>query len=403
MLIVQKFGGTSVGDLDRIQNVANRIARTVSEGHQVVVVVSAMSGETNKLVSYAEHFSDNPERAEVDMLLSSGERVTAALLSIALNEMGYSATSMTGRRAGIITDMVHTKARIERIDAAPMKNALAEGKIIVIAGFQGVNEEGRVTTLGRGGSDLSAVAVAGAIGADLCEIYTDVDGIYTTDPRIEPTAKKLDKISYDEMLELASLGAKVLQNRSVELAKKLNVNLVTRSSFSDAEGTLITKEENIMEKPLVSGIALDRNQARIALEGVVNRPGIASDIFGALATSNVNVDMIIQTSGHDDTTNMDFTVPQNELNDARSVVEQFCKKHEIKESTFDESICKVSIVGVGMKSHTGVAAKAFATMAKENINIQMISTSEIKVSMVVDEKYAELAVRALHNAYELDK
>ncbi len=403
MVIVQKFGGTSVGDLDRIQNVANRVSKTVKEGHQVVVVVSAMSGETNKLVGYTEYFGENPERSEVDMVLSSGERVTAALLSIALNQMGHNATSMSGRHAGIITDAVHTKARIERIDPAPMKNALAEGKILVIAGFQGVNEEGRVTTLGRGGSDLSAVAVAGAIDADLCEIYTDVDGIYTTDPRIEPSAKKLDRISYDEMLELASLGAKVLQNRSVELAKKLNVNLVTRSSFSDEEGTLITKEENIMEKPLVSGIALDRNQARIALEGVVNRPGIASDIFGALAKSNVNVDMIIQTSGHDGSTNMDFTVPHNELNDAKKVVELFCQKDEIQDASFDESICKVSIVGVGMKSHTGVAAKAFSTMAQENINIQMISTSEIKVSMVIDEKYSELAVRSLHNAYELDK
>ena len=403
MVIVQKFGGTSVGDLERIQNVANRVAKTVKEGHQVIVVVSAMSGETNKLVGYAEHFSDNPVRSEVDMLLSSGERVTAALLSIALNEMGFKATSMTGRRAGIITDAVHTKARIERIDPAPMKEALAEGKILVVAGFQGVNEEGQVTTLGRGGSDLSAVAIAGAVEADLCEIYTDVDGIYTTDPRIEPAAKKLDRISYDEMLELASLGAKVLQNRSVELAKKLNVNLVTRSSFSDAEGTLITKEENIMEKPLVSGIALDRNQARVALEGVVNRPGIASDIFGALAKSNINIDMIIQTSGHDGSTSMDFTVPQNEINDAKKVVETFLENKEVSSASYDESICKVSIVGVGMKSHTGVAAKAFSTMAAENINIQMISTSEIKVSMVIDEKYAELAVRALHDAYELDK
>ena len=403
MVIVQKFGGTSVGDLDRIQNVANRVAKSVKEGHQVVVVVSAMSGETNKLVGYTEYFGDAPERAEVDMVLSSGERVTAALVSIALNQMGLKATSMTGRRAGIVTDDAHTKARIERIETAPMKAALAEGKILVIAGFQGVNEAGMVTTLGRGGSDLSAVAVAGAIDADLCEIYTDVEGIYTTDPRIEPHAKKLDKISYDEMLELASLGAKVLQNRSVELAKKLNVSLVTRSSFSNAEGTLITKEENIMEKPLVSGIALDRNQARIALGGVVNRPGIASDIFGALAENNVNVDMIIQTSGHDGSTNMDFTVPQNELNDAKAVVESFCQKNEITDASFDESICKVSIVGVGMKSHTGVAAKAFSTMATENINIQMISTSEIKVSMVIDEKYAELAVRSLHNAYELDK
>ncbi len=403
MLIVQKFGGTSVGDLDRIQNVADRIAATLKAGHQVVAVVSAMSGETNKLVGYAEHFSSHPMRAEVDMLLSSGERVTASLLSIALNEMGHKAQSMSGRRAGIVTDHVHTKARIESIDPAPMQQVVDNGEVVVVAGFQGVNEAGLVTTLGRGGSDLSAVAIAGALQADLCEIYTDVDGIYTTDPRIEPQAKKLDKISYDEMLELASLGAKVLQNRSVELAKKLNVNLVTRSSFSDAEGTLITKEENIMEKPLVSGIALDRNQARISLGGVIDRPGIASDIFGRLAENSVNIDMIIQTSGHDGTTNMDFTVPMNELGDAKQVVETFIEENEIKKAGYDEDICKVSIVGVGMKSHTGVAAKAFKTMATENINISMISTSEIKVSMVIDEKYAELAVRSLHNAYELEK
>jgi len=403
MLIVQKYGGTSVGDLERIQNVANRVAKTVKEGHEVVVVVSAMSGETNKLLGFAEHYSDNPKREEVDMLLSSGERVTAALLSIALNEMGLPAESMSGRRAGIVTDTVHTKARIEHIDPAPMRKVLAEGKIIVVAGFQGVNDEGRVTTLGRGGSDLSAVAVAGALEADLCEIYTDVDGIYTTDPRIEPRAKKLEKISYDEMLELASMGAKVLQNRSVELAKKLNVNLVTRSSFSDEEGTLITQEENIMEQPLVSGVALDRNQARISLGDVIDRPGIASDIFGKLAEANVNIDMIIQTLGHDGLTDLDFTVPMNELGDARRIVETFIQNKEIGEASFDESICKVSIVGVGMKSHTGVAAKAFTAMAKENINIMMISTSEIKVSMVIDEKYAELAVRALHSAYELDK
>lgn len=403
MLIVQKYGGTSVGDLERIQNVAERVARTVKEGHKVVVVVSAMSGETNKLLGYAGHYSADPKREEVDMLLSSGERVTAALLSIALNEMGLSAESMSGRRAGIVTDTVHTKARIEHIDPTPMRRALAEGRIVVVAGFQGVNDEGRVTTLGRGGSDLSAVAIAGALEADLCEIYTDVDGIYTTDPRIEPKAKKLDKISYDEMLELASLGAKVLQNRSVELAKKLNVNLVTRSSFSDAEGTLITKEENIMEKPLVSGVALDRNQARISLGDVADRPGIASDIFGKLAAANVNIDMIIQTIGYDGRTDMDFTVPRSELGDARRIVETFIEHQEIGEASYDESICKVSIVGVGMKSHTGVAAKAFKSMAQENINIMMISTSEIKVSMVIDEKYAELAVRALHNAYELDK
>jgi len=403
MLIVQKFGGTSVGDLERIHNVADRVAATARGGNDVVVVVSAMSGETNKLIGFAEHFSDNPRREEVDMLLSSGERVTAALLSIALNAMGLPAESMSGRRAGIITDTVHTKARIEHIDALPMRRVLESGKIVVVAGFQGVNDEGRVTTLGRGGSDLSAVAIAGALEADLCEIYTDVDGIYTTDPRIEPRAKKLEKISYDEMLELASMGAKVLQNRSVELAKKLNVNLVTRSSFSDAEGTLITKEENIMEQPLVSGVALDRSQARISLADVSDRPGIASDIFSKLAEANVNVDMIIQTIGYDSLTDMDFTVPCNELGDARRIVEMFIDNKEIGEASYDESICKVSIVGVGMKSHTGVAAKAFAAMAAENINIRMISTSEIKISMVIDEKYAELAVRALHAAYELDQ
>jgi len=407
-LIVQKYGGTSVGDLERIQNVANRVSKTLKAGNDVVVVVSAMSGETNKLVGYTEHFTSEPERAEVDLVLSSGERVTAALLSIALNAMGHKAISMSGRAAGIVTDSVHTKARIEHIDPSAMEQEISEGKVVVVAGFQGVGEDGRVTTLGRGGSDLSAVAIAGALQADLCEIYTDVTGIFTTDPRIEPKALKLDKISYDEMLELASLGAKVLQNRSVELAKKLNVNLVTRSSFSDEEGTLITKEENIMEKPLVSGIALDRNQARISLMGVVDRPGIASDMFNKLADNSVNIDMIIQTSGHpkdsdNTTTNMDFTVPANELADAKKVVQSFLDENEVREAAYDEAICKVSIVGVGMKSHTGVAAKAFSTMAAENINIRMISTSEIKVSMVVDEKYAELAVRSLHNAYELDK
>jgi len=403
MLIVQKFGGTSVGDLERIANVASRVSESKKAGNDVVVVVSAMSGETNKLVGYAEHFSKNPARAEMDMLLSAGERVTASLLSIALQEMGHSSVAMTGRKAGILTDKQHTKARIEDINPKNMKDAIAQGKIIVVAGFQGVNKNGDVTTLGRGGSDLSAVAIAGAIGADLCEIYTDVSGIYTTDPRIEPKAKKLDKISYDEMLELASLGAKVLQNRSVEMAKKLNVNLVTRTSFSNEEGTLITKEENIMEAPLVSGIALDRNQARISLMGVKDRPGIASDIFNKLADAEVNIDVIIQNKAHDGTTNIDFTVPVGDLLDAKSVVDTFVKSGEINADSYNEDICKVSVVGVGMKSHTGVAAKAFSTMADNNININMISTSEIKVSMVINEKYAEIAVRGLHDAYELDK
>jgi len=403
MLIVQKFGGTSVGDLQRIQNVANRVSESKKAGNDIVVVVSAMSGETNKLIGYAEHFAKNPAQAEMDMLLSAGERVTASLLSIALQEMGHDATAMTGRKAGIVTDHHHTKARIENIDPSAMQSALKAGKIVVVAGFQGVNEDGDVTTLGRGGSDLSAVAIAGALQADLCEIYTDVSGIFTTDPRIEPKAKKLDKISYEEMLELASLGAKVLQNRSVEMAKKLNVNLVTRTSFSNEEGTLITKEENIMEAPLVSGIALDRNQARISLMGVKDRPGIASDIFTKLAEAEVNVDMIIQNKAHEAATNIDFTVPVGDLFDAKKVVDEFVTIGEIKADSYNEDICKVSVVGVGMRSHTGVAAKAFSALAANNININMIATSEIKISVVIDEKYAELAVRALHDAYELDK
>ncbi|AXX92422.1 aspartate kinase [Malaciobacter molluscorum LMG 25693] len=403
MLKVLKFGGTSVGTLERIQNVANIIKKIKDDGHDVIAVVSAMSGETNKLIEYSEHFSKTPNKCEMDMLLSSGERVTSALLSIALNEQGYEAISMSGRQAGIVTDDAHTKARIEGIDTTSMKKAISDGKVVVVAGFQGVTEEGRVTTLGRGGSDLTAVAIAGAINADVCEIYTDVDGIYTTDPRIEPKAKKLDKISYDEMLELASLGAKVLQNRSVEMAKKLNVNLVSRSSFTpEIEGTLITKEENIMEKPIVSGIALDRNQIRVGLYGLTDRPGIAASIFTSLADENINVDMIVQTKGTDGKTNLDFTIPTTDFESCKKVMSKFDNDDSTKIDYSDE-ICKVSIVGVGMKSHTGVASKAFATLAKENINIRIISTSEIKISMIILEKYAELAVRALHDAYNLDK
>ena len=399
MLIVQKYGGTSVGTLERIENVAARVIETKKSGADIVVVVSAMSGVTNQLVDYAEHYTKAPDGVAMDMLLSSGERVTCALLTIALINLGYPAVGLSGRLAGIITDSVHTKARIEAIDTKRMKEELKTGKIIVVAGFQGIDEKGDVTTLGRGGSDLSAVAIAGALNADLCEIYTDVDGVYTTDPRIEPKAKKLDKISYDEMLELASLGAKVLQNRSVELAKKLNVNLVTRSSFNHNEGTLITKEES-MEAVLVSGIALDKNQARVTLRGVVDKPGIAAEIFTALAEKNINVDMIIQNVGQDGTTNLGFTIPQNELHVAKECMDKLSASREI---LYNDEIVKVSVVGVGMKSHTGVASLAFQTLANEGINIQMISTSEIKISMIVDQKYGELAVRALHEAYKLDK
>ncbi|EIO6068638.1 aspartate kinase [Campylobacter upsaliensis] len=400
MLIVQKYGGTSVGDLERIKAVALRVIESVKAGNELVVVVSAMSGVTNSLIEQAEYFSKNPNGADMDMLLSSGERVTSALLSIALNELGYKAVSFSGRKAGIITNSVFTKARIKHIDISAIKAALKEGKIVIIAGFQGVDEEGNVTTLGRGGSDLSAVAVAGALDADLCEIYTDVDGVYTTDPRIEPKAKKLDKISYEEMLELASLGAKVLQNRSVELAKKLNVNLVTRSSFNNNEGTMITKEDGI-EQALVSGIALDKNQARITLRNIEDKPGIAAEIFSSLARANINVDMIIQNVGTNGATNLGFTVPENELDQAKNTMKEVLGDQVSLES--DSAVVKVSVVGVGMKSHSGVASTAFKALADEGINIGMISTSEIKISMIVHEKYGELAVRALHEVYGLDK
>ncbi|WP_148784474.1 aspartate kinase [Campylobacter concisus] len=399
MLIVQKFGGTSVGTLERIEAVANRVIETKNSGADVVVVVSAMSGVTNQLVEYSEYFSKHPDGVATDMLLSSGEQVTTALLTIALNAKGYACVGLTGAMAGIITDEIHTKARIEKIDTTRLKAELKAGRIVVVAGFQGIDDKGDITTLGRGGSDLSAVALAGALEADLCEIFTDVDGVYTTDPRIEKKAKKLEKISYDEMLELASAGAKVLQNRSVELAKKLNVKLITRSSFNHNEGTLIAKEDN-MEAVLVSGIALDKNQARVTLRGVVDKLGIAAEIFTALAHQNINVDMIIQNVGHDGTTNLGFTVPQNELDLAKETMQKLSAAKHVE---YDDAIVKVSVIGVGMKSHSGVACLAFETLAKEGINIQMISTSEIKISMIVDQKYGELAVRVLHDAYKLDK
>jgi aspartate kinase len=400
MLIVHKYGGTSVGSLERIESVASRVAKVKKEGHDVVVVVSAMSGETNKLIDFAKHFSDNPSTREMDMLLSSGERVTAALLAIALQESGVDAIAMTGRQAGIKTDSFHTYARIESIDSQAMQTQIDKGRVVIVAGFQGINGNGAVTTLGRGGSDLSAVAIAASLKADACEIYSDVDGIYTTDPRIEPKAKKMDFICYDEMLELASLGAKVLQNRSVELAKKLSVKIIAKSSFSDTEGTIIGEESEDMERVLVSGIALDKNQARVTVRDVVDRPGIAAEIFTNLADAQVNVDMIIQNASADGKTNLGFTIAGSEISKAKAVIEAF--DHDIGAMDFDDSVCKVSVVGVGMKSHSGVAATAFSAMAKEGINIEMISTSEIKISMIIAEKYAELAVRTLHAIYELD-
>ena len=401
MLIVQKYGGTSVGSLERIENVAKRVAKAKDEGNDLVVVVSAMSGETNKLIEYAHHFSKTPSKREMDILLSSGERVTASLLAIALQEMGYKAMAMTGRQAGIKTDDSHTYARISSIDTSNIENAIKDGNIVIVAGFQGITENGHVTTLGRGGSDLSAVALAGALKADACEIYSDVDGIYTTDPRIEPKAKKLDFISYDEMLELSSLGAKVLQNRSVELAKKMGVKIIAKSSFTDGKGTIIAQEDESMEEVLVSGIALDKNQARVSLRDIPDRPGIAADIFKKLAQENINVDMIIQNASKEGMTNLGFTVPQSEIERAKRVIAGV--SDEIGGSDYDENVCKVSVVGVGMKSHSGIAAKAFEALANNGINIEMISTSEIKISMIIDEKFGELAVRVLHETYELDK
>ena len=401
MLIIQKYGGTSVGDCEKIQNVAARVVETKKAGHSLVVVVSAMSGETDKLLGYTKFFSKLPNEREMDMVLSAGERITSALLAIALEELGYKAISLSGRGAGMITDNSHTKARIQMIDTSRLNALLAKDYIVVVAGFQGVTSKGEVTTLGRGGSDLSAVALAGALEADLCEIYTDVDGVYTTDPRIEPKAKKIDKISYDEMLELASMGAKVLLNRSVEMAKKLNVNLVTRNSFNHNEGTLITKEELIMEHPIVSGIALDKNQARVSICNVQDRPGIAAEIFGTLSEANINVDMIVQTIGRDGKTDLDFTIPEVELENTKRVLKSF--EDNVESIDYDSDIAKVSIVGVGMKSHSGVAAKAFQALAEDNINIMMISTSEIKISMIIKLKYSELAIRTLHSIYKLEK
>ncbi len=403
MLIVQKYGGTSVGNPERIKNVAKRVVRTREEGHDVVVVVSAMSGETDKLISLANQVSENPDPREMDMLVSTGERITIALLAMAIQSLGHKAQSFTGRQAGIISDSVHTKARIEKITGERLRHALGEGKIAVVAGFQGITEQDDVSTLGRGGSDLSAVAVAAALKADLCDIYTDVDGVYTTDPNMVPQARKLDKISYDEMLELASLGAKVLQTRSVEFAKKYNVPVRVLSSFNDNPGTLVTKEDSDMEKVVVSGVAYDKNQVKVTVQGVPDKPGVAAKIFNTISDNNVVVDMIIQNIGEGGLTDMSFTVPRTDAKKIAEVMKKVVTEIGAKNVNIKEDIAKISIVGVGMRSHSGVAAKMFSTLAKEGINIMMISTSEIKISCVIEAKYTELAVRVLHSAFEMDK
>jgi aspartate kinase len=402
MLIVQKYGGTSVGSLERIQEIAERIVKTRKKRNHVVAVVSAMAGETDKLIGLANQISQNPDEREMDLLLSSGERISAALTAIAIKRLGFKAMSFTGRQVGIITDKVHTKAKIERITAERVKKAIAEGMIPVIAGFQGVTETSDVTTLGRGGSDLTAVAVAAALDADLCEIYTDVEGVYTTDPNIAPEARKLDKISYDEMLELASLGAKVLQTRSVEFAKKYDVPVVVRSSFSDNPGTLVVKEDKEMEKVVVSGIAHDKNQAKVTVVAVHDRPGIAAKLFNAIADADIVVDMIVQNVSSDGkATDISFTVPKTDSKKTLKITKGIVAALGAKGINLREDIAKVSIVGVGMRTHSGVAAKMFGTLAKHGINIMMISTSEIKVSCVIDAKYTELAVRVLHDAFDL--
>ncbi|MBU4321129.1 MAG: aspartate kinase [Nitrospinae bacterium] len=402
MLIVQKYGGTSVANVERIKAVAERVVKTAKEGHKVAVVVSAMAGETDKLINLAHQVSSAPREREMDLMLSSGERVTCALTAIAIEELGHKAMAFTGRQMGIITDDVHTKAKIEKIAGERAKKALDEGYIIVVAGFQGITEKEDVTTLGRGGSDLSAVAIASALNADLCEIYTDVDGVYTTDPNIVPEARKLDKISYEEMLELASLGAKVLQTRSVEFAMKYEVPVVVRSSFNDNPGTLVTKEDKDMEKVIVSGVAYDKNQAKITVMGVPDKPGIAARLFKGIADAGIVVDIIVQNVSSDGkAADISFTVPKTDAKKALKMTETIAKELGAKGVDIREDIAKISIVGVGMRTHSGVASQMFETLAKHGVNILMISTSEIKVSCIIDAKYTELAVRVLHDAFGL--
>jgi aspartate kinase len=401
-LIVQKYGGTSVGSIERIRAVADRVNACRERGDQLVVVVSAMSGETDRLQSLAREIQERPSPRELDVLLSTGEQVTIALLSMALEALGCPAKSYTGGQVHIRTDNSHSKARIRDIDGARVKADLNAGRVVVIAGFQGVDDEGNITTLGRGGSDTSAVAMAAALGADECQIYTDVDGVYTTDPRIEPRARKLDHITFEEMLEMASLGAKVLQIRAVEFAGKYKVPLRVLSSFEEGEGTLISLEEETVEDAVISGIAFNRDEAKLTILGVPDQPGVAYEILGPISDANIDVDMIVQNIAADEaTTDFTFTVNRNDFARAMEILDSTAKTLGAREVMGDDRIVKISLVGVGMRSHAGIASRMFASLAKEGINIRMISTSEIKISVVVDQKYLELGVRTLHDAFGL--
>ncbi len=403
-LLVQKFGGTSVGTTERIEAVADKVCRFRALGHDIVVVVSAMSGETNRLIALADAIMEQPVPREMDVLISTGEQVTIALLSMALQKRGCDARSYTGSQVRILTDRSHTKARIRQIDEQRMREDLSAGRVVVVAGFQGVDDLGNITTLGRGGSDTTAVALAAALKADECQIYTDVDGVYTTDPRVVDSARRLDRITFEEMIEMASLGSKVLQIRAVEFAGKYNVPLRVLSSFQEGDGTLITLEDNtVMEQPVVSGIAFNRDEAKLTISGVPDTPGSALRILKPISSANIEVDMIVQNVGADNRTDFTFTVHRNDFRRAQEVLEQVGRDLGAREVNGDTKIAKVSIVGVGMRSHAGVATQMFEALSNEGINIQMISTSEIKISVVINEKYLELAVRALHSAFDLHR
>jgi aspartate kinase len=402
-LVVQKFGGTSVANVEKIKNVALKAIREKTAGHDVVVVLSAMAGETNRLIDLAHSAAETPDEREYDSLISTGEQVTISLLSIVLNSMGYRSRSFLGFQVRILTDQAYQKARISMIDTDVLEKELKKGTIVVVAGFQGVDKENNITTLGRGGSDTSAVALAAALKADRCDIFTDVDGVYTTDPNICAKARRLDKISYDEMLEMAMTGAKVLQPRSVEMAKKYNVPVYVKSTFSDEGGTLVTKEDKAMEREVLSGITYDRDQAKITVVHIPDKPGIAANLFTPLSERNISVDMIIQNASSQGFTDLTFTVAKKDMKAAQKIVEATAKEIGAKKVEVDDDVAKVSIIGVGMLSHSGVAAKMFKTMADESINIMMISTSEIKISCVIQRKYTELAVMVLHDAFHLEK